>query len=169
MRVAVYISGRTASGRKQRSADEGNDALIRGIISTAAITLGSMLLGALAGGALAGQMGAELGLIVGGVFGLAIGFRYSADMAAVAAAQRNLNEAHSQDRHVQEHRRRIAPGGAASRQVLLRDRRGEIWRALAAKRRERLTGSTHNRYTSQRHHDLELSDIGIRRKSKPKR
>ncbi len=143
--------------------------MIRAIASTVAILIGAALLGALAGGALAGQIGAELGLIVGGVFGLAIGFRYSADMAAVAAARRDLSETHSQDRHVQEHRRRIAPGGAASRQVLLRDRRGEIWRALAAKRRERLMGSPHHRYTSQSHHDLELSDIGIRRKSKPKR
>lgn len=143
--------------------------MIRAIFAAAAITLGSALLGALAGVILAGQIGAELGLILGGVFGLAIGFRYGADMAAVAAAQRDLDEAHSQERHLQEHRRRIAPGGAASRQVLLRDRRGEFWRTLAVKRRERLTGSTHNRYTSQRHHDLELSDIGIRRKSKPKR
>ena len=143
--------------------------MIRAIASTAAIFIGAALLGALAGVMLAGQLGAELGLIVGGVVGLAIGFRYSADMASVAAAQRDLNEAHSQDRHLQERRRRVAPGGAASRPVLLRDRRGEIWRALAAKRRERLTGSPHNRYTSQRHHDLELSDIGIRRKSKPKR
>jgi len=140
--------------------------VIRAIASTAGIFLGAALLGTLTGVVLAGQTGAELGLIIGAVLGLALGVRYYVDMAAIAAARRDLNEAHSQDRHLQEHRRRIAPGGAASRPVLLRDRRGEFLRAQAAKRRERLTTGPHARYTSQRHHDLELADIGIRRKRK---
>ncbi|MCY4537695.1 MAG: hypothetical protein OXE52_05620 [Chloroflexi bacterium] len=143
--------------------------MIRAIFSTAAITLGGTLLGASAGGILAGQLGAELGLIIGGVLGLAIGFRYNADMAAVAAAQREWNEAHPPERHAMERRSRQDPFGETSRRVYLRDRRGEFWRALAVKRRERSAGSRLARYTSQRHHDLELSDIGIRRKSKPKR
>ncbi len=134
--------------------------VIRAIASAGAICIGAALLGALAGGALAGQVGAELGLIVGGAFGLALGFRYNADMAEVAAAQQRLQQRHS------SHDR--AKGAAST--AYLRDKRGEIWRALAAKRRERLSGgSPHARYTSQRHHDLSLSDIGIRRKSKPKR
>ena len=137
--------------------------VIRAIASAGAICIGAALLGALAGGALAGQVGAELGLIVGGAFGLALGFRYNADMAEVAAAQQRLQQRHSS--HVRHDRAK----GAAST-AYLRDKRGEIWRALAAKRRERLSGgSPHARYTSQRHHDLSLSDIGIRRKSKPKR
>lgn len=143
--------------------------MIRAIFSTAAITLGGTLLGASAGGILAGQLGAELGLIIGGVLGLAIGFRYNADMAAIAAARRDPNEAHAPERHTMERRSRQDPFGETSRPVYLRDRRGEFWRALAVKRRERSAGSRLARYTSQRHHDLELSDIGIRRKSKPKR
>ena len=143
--------------------------MIRVVASTVAIIVGVALLCALAGGILAGQLGAELGLIVGGVFGLALGFRYNADMAAIAAARREWNEAHPPERHAMERRSRQDPFGETSRRVYLRDRRGEIWRALAARRRDRLAGSLLARYTSQRHHDLELSDIGIRRKSKAKR
>lgn len=130
-------------------------AVIRGIASAGAILICAALLGALAG-----QVGAELGLIVGAFVGLALGFRYNADMAEVAAAQRRLQQRRSSHDRIK---------GAAST-AYLRDKRGEIWRALAAKRRERLVGgSPHARYTSQRHHDLELADIGIRRKRKPKR
>lgn len=142
---------------------------MRAIASTVLILIGAALLCALAGGILAGQMGAELGLIAGGVLGLGIGFRYSADMAAVAAARRDAEEAQSLQQHLRERSRGQDPFGETSKSAYLRDRRGEIWRALAAKRRERLAGSPHRRYTSQRHHDLELADIGIRRKSKPKR
>lgn len=138
-------------------------AVIRGIASAGAILICAALLGALAGGALAGRVGAELGLIVGAFVGLALGFRYNADMAEVAAAQQHLQQRHS------SHDRHDRSKGAAST-AYLRDRTGEVWRALAAKRRDRLIGaSPHARYTSQRHHDLELADIGIRRKRKPKR
>lgn len=143
--------------------------MIRAIASTAGIVIGSALLGALAGGALAGQIGAELGLIVGAIGGLGTGFRYSADMAAIAAARRDLNKADSQEQRLQERGSGQDLFGEASGHVYLRDKRGEIWRALALKRRERLTPPAHARYTSQGHHDLELSDIGISRKSKPKR
>lgn len=143
--------------------------MIRAIASTIAITSGVAFLCALAGGILAEQTGAELGLIVGGVLGLGIGFRYSVDMAAVAAARRDAEDARSMEHHLQERRSRQDPFGETSKGAYLRDRRGEVWRALAAKRRARLAGSPHTRFTSQRHHDLELADIGIRRKSKPKR
>ena len=110
---------------------------------------------------LAGQSGAELGLIAGAVLGLALGVRYYVDMAEVAAAQRDLNEAHSlKRRDKQDGFKTVSSSG------YLRIKRGEIWTETLAKRRERLTAGPHARYTSQRHHDLELSDIGIRRKRK---
>lgn len=143
--------------------------MIRAIASAGAICIGAALLGALAGGALAGLWGAELGLIAGAFVGLALGFRYNADMAEVAAAQRGWNEAHSLKQLSKRRGSQERFKGSTS-SAYLRDRRGEFWRTLAAKRRERLIGgSPHARYTSQRHHDLDLSDIGIRRKSKPKR
>ena len=143
--------------------------MIRTVLSTAAIVAGSALIGALAGGILAGQLGAELGVIFGALLGLAIGFRYSADMTDIAAAQRDMQEANTLKDRLRRRRSRQGPFGQASRRVFLRDKRGEIWHALATKRRERLARSPLSRYTGQRHHDLELSDIGIRRKSKPKR
>ena len=143
--------------------------MIRIFLSMAAIMAGSTLIGALAGGILAGQLGAELGVIVGALLGLAIGFRYSADMTDIADAQRDMQEAYSLKDRLRRRRGRRDPFGEAARRGFLRDRRGEIWHALATKRRERLARSPLSRYASQRHHDLELSDIGIRRKSKPKR
>ena len=143
--------------------------MIRIFLSMAAIVAGSTLIGALAGGILAGQLGAELGVIVGALLGLAIGFRYSADMTDIADAQRDMQEANSLKDRLRRRRGRRDPLGEASKRVFLRDKRSEIWHALAVKRRQRLTGSPLSRHTSQGHHDLELSDIGIRRKSKPKR
>ena len=135
--------------------------MIRAIASTVGIIIGAALLGALAGVVLAGQTGAELGLIAGAVLGLALGVRYYVDMAEVAAAQRDLNEAHSlKRRDKQDGFKTVSSSG------YLRIKRGEIWTETLAKRRERLTAGPHARYTSQRHHDLELSDIGIRRKRK---
>jgi len=143
--------------------------VIRAIASAGAICIGAALLGALAGGVLAQQTGAELGLIAGGVFGLALGVRYYVDMAEVAAAQRDWDDAYSLKQGSKQPRGKQDGYNTVSSSRYLRNKRGEIWTEVLAKRRERLTGAPHARYTSQRHHDLDLSDIGIRRKRKPKR
>ena len=130
--------------------------MMRAIAVAAAIFVAVLLLCVLAGGVLAGPRGAELGLIVGAIVGWALAMHYCADMLEIAAAKRKLQAAQTpqnQESRLKAHRRRILP----ARAVFLQDRRS------------RLTGSRHAPYTSQKHHDLQLSDIGIRRKRKSKR
>lgn len=127
--------------------------MIRAIAVAAVIFVAVLLLCVLAGGALAGQRGAELGLIFGAIGGWAIAMHYCADMLEIAAAKRKLQAAqtpHSQESRLKSHRRRVLPARGAQSPILLRDRSS------------RLSGS-------QKHHDLQLSDIGIRRKRKSKR
>ena len=143
--------------------------LIRTFAVAGAICIGAALLGTLAGGVLSGQIGAATGLIAGAVFGLALGIRYSMDMVEIAVAQRAWHDVNSLQRLPQECRARQAQYTASPSRSYLRDKRGKIWTEVLAKRPQRLTQPPYSRFTSQRHHDLDLADIGITRKPKPKR
>ena len=143
--------------------------MIRAIITASAATVVFMFLGSMTGGTLAGGDGAGFGALAGAAIGMGMGFRYVADRAAVAAAQREFSDPSQDQAHGEVFRsnpHRI-PEDHRYRMSSSLSRRG-LWLRLT-RRQQNVPQGPYSRLTNQRHHDLDLTDIGIHRKKKKKR
>lgn len=138
--------------------------MIRSILHMIAATVACTVIGGIVGAILlAGTNG--FGVLLGATIGMFIGARLAADRDTIVSA-RELMERQTL---ANEFRNSPHPVLEDERYRVSSARLGSRLRILASRPHDMASRRAHSRYFSQKHHDLQPSDIGLSRKSKRKR